>query len=86
MKSEWIVVKGGGVAGLRETEDKKSEAKGVKGKKRKVSAGVKRGELQSLKMRQRINKRTKMERGELKEEVSLNQIYSGYVEQFRFDL
>lgn len=45
--------------------------KGVKGERRKGSAGVKRGELQSLKMRQRINKRTKMERGELKEEVSL---------------
>lgn len=25
--SEWMVVKGGGVAGLQETEDKKSEAK-----------------------------------------------------------
>lgn len=27
MKREWIVVKGGGVAGLREAEDKKSETK-----------------------------------------------------------
>lgn len=45
--SEWMVVKGGGVAGHEEAEDKQSEAKVWK-EEWEVSAGVKRAELHRI--------------------------------------